>query len=253
MKKNRSILFFSLVSLISLPVVAKNYEIEEYQSNYLGESFTTLKPMAYISGVSYCDDLEKNIAYNTSCLKKKTSKYKLTELENNCNNCIDSVRMIKPRKLHFKEKTTFEIVDSFKTRPSDWSYRVLNSNEVEFLVLKDTKDNYIEMLEIEYELMKKDSLLSREEKKIMAVASTTFIVKPFCFMEQVKPANEQLENVKKLVKDFELNDSVKIEPYNHCRKYKGNKAGFNLITKDFNSFLTINYYLNEWNVYGDWY
>ena len=175
----------------------------------------------------------------------------LTELRNNCANCLDKKRLIKPRRLHYKENVELKVIKSYKTQNKKLSYRLFSS-EIPFLLLKDKEGNKIEISEIHYEILKKKEKLNKEEKKIKFEHDNfkNYIVKTFCFYDSVVHSEKQFRNVNNLVKDFKLNNSIKIEDYRHCPPNK--TRGFNLIAKDFNEYLTLKYYLSEWSVHGRW-
>ncbi|EGR2232149.1 hypothetical protein DZF79_28535 [Vibrio parahaemolyticus] len=246
------------IGLISPPASANLYSIEKTSSPYIGETLLIEAPFAYISGLEHCNTLPTNIAKNTECLMNPKASHHATMLGNSCTNCLDDTRLTKPRTLNYKKIATLEVVGSFNVQksnenPIEW---MLNLNRKHnFILLKDEEENMIEMSEIEFSLFKEwDGKMSREERSIVSSYEhypvMKGVYKTFCFFDMEKHQGEFLGNASKLINDFEMQDSITLSSYEHCPPNKTD--GFILRAKDFDSYLTFHYYLNEWGVYGRW-
>lgn len=250
-----TICFIGIVLISLTETNEKNYDIYNYKSKYLGNSIEIKKPFAYVSGLGECNKIDEQIALNTSCLLSSDSDYKLTELRPSCINCLDKKRLVNPIKLHYKENKVLKVISSFKSQPSKLSYKFFNST-IPYLLLEDENGNKIEIMEIQYELLKDESFdLNSEEKRIKSEhyhheGSSTEIFKTFCFYEEVLDGSIQMKNIKNLIVDFKIEDSVKVKKYEHCPPAR--TSGFYLTSTDFNDYLTLRYYLSEWRVYGRW-
>ncbi len=230
-KKLMLISLLATVGIFTVQAESEIYSIYEYDSKYIGKNISINKPTFYISGLEYCNNLDENVAYNTDCIINTKAKYKLSEVRNNCVNCLDEQRLTKPSKL---------------------SMRLFNS-KIPNLLLQDQDGNFIEMPEIYFELLKNNTTKNKEEEKVEKeyelFLKTNAVPKNYCFFEQIKPSNTQFSNIDKLINDFQLN-TITVEKYEHCPPNK--TKGIRFLAKDFNEYLTFNYYLNEWGVYGKW-
>lgn len=246
------------IGLISTPASANLYSIEKTNSPHIGETLLIEAPFAYISGLEYCNTLPPNIAKNTECLMHPKASHHTTRLKNSCNNCLDDTRLTRPRAVNYKERATLRVVGSFSAHksnenPIEW---MLNLNRKHnFILLKDEEGNMIEMSEIEFSLFKEwDGKMSREQRSIVSSYEhypvMKGVYKTFCFFDMEKHQGEFLGNASKLINDFEMQDSITISSYEHCPPNRTD--GFTLRAKDFDSYLTFHYYLNEWGVYGRW-
>ncbi len=251
-KKLMLISLLATVGIFTVQAESEIYSIYEYDSKYIGKNISINKPTFYISGLEYCNNLDENVAYNTDCIINTKAKYKLSEVRNNCVNCLDEQRLTKPRKIIYKEKLNLKVVESYSVQPSKLSMRLFNS-KIPNLLLQDQDGNFIEMPEIYFELLKNNTTKNKEEEKVEKeyelFLKTNAVPKNYCFFEQIKPSNTQFSNIDKLINDFQLN-TITVEKYEHCPPNK--TKGIRFLAKDFNEYLTFNYYLNEWGVYGKW-
>lgn len=257
MLKNKYKQLMIILSIFAMSSAnADIYKIEKEDSNLIGKTIKINKPMAYISGIELCNNLKDSIAYNTDCFLDGRGQYKLTELTTNCHNCLDSDRLTKKRRLHYKENIELKVIDVYKATHKKITYRIMNT-PISFVLLEDNDKNKIEILKPIFDNLETDSShLNKEQKKIESnynlFKDSGFLVKTFCFYDmKTITSEEQFENVKKLVKDFDLD--LRIEKYSHCRT-KG-KAGVNVILKrnsNFSEFLTFDFYKGDWGLAGRW-
>lgn len=239
-----------ILSLLSLNCVAKDhYKITEIKdSDYVGSVYTVSKPLAYIENLSHCNKVEKYVAQNTACLMHEKANFKLTNIVNNCTNCIDSERLIKPLRLKLKENVELEVVKAYNVESGYLTSRFFSS-PIAMLLLKDGDNNLIEMMEVETHFYF-NGKASREEQSISIYSDNDFIVSQFCFFDQILPSAKQYQNVEQFLKDFDLEDTIKLEK--RTCPFKTGNQGFVMITENFESYLTVRYYLSSWNVYGKW-
>ncbi|ELP5902743.1 hypothetical protein QTV49_004787 [Vibrio vulnificus] len=246
------------IGIISPSASANLYDVKKTNSHLIGQTLLIETPFAYISGLEYCNTLPIKIAKNSECLMHTKASYHATMLENSCSNCLDDTRLTRPRNLNYKERATLKVVGSFSAQksnenPIEW---ILNLNRKHnFILLKDEEENMLEMSEFKFSLFKeRDRKMSREQRSIVSsyehFTLMKGVYKTFCFFDMEKHTGEFMNNAKKLINDFEMQDSITISSYEHCPPNRTD--GFTLRAKDFDSYLTFHYYLNEWGVYGRW-
>lgn len=246
------------IGLTTPPASANLYNIEKTNSPHIGETLLVDAPFAYISDLEQCNSLPANIAKNTECLMHHKATHHATRLKNSCNNCLDGTRLTRPRSLNYKERTTLKVVGSFSAQKSnenliEWMLKL--NRKYNFVLLKDQDGSMLEMPEIEFSLFKEwDGKMNREERSIVSSYEHFPLMKgvhkTFCFFDMEKHKGEFIGNASKLIDDFEMQNSVTLSSYEHCPPNKTD--GFTLRAKDFDSYLTFHYYLNEWGVYGRW-
>ena len=224
----------------------KYYIVENYESPYLNKEFKLNFPQIYVSNLPYCNEVEPFIARNSTCLINKKAKFRLEELTHNCKGCLDKKRMPKPRRLIYNDNLNFKVIDSFIFK---YEY-LISYSELKFVLLKDNKGNIIEVPEMILSMLdsKEEYKMSMEEISIkkdyddFKNNSSNTLTKIFCFQ------GYNIKNLKQYLKDFELENKIKLEDYSGCSIGEG----FIINTKDFDSYITFRYYLNEWDIFGKW-
>lgn len=236
-----------LILLTQFPAhSSEHYSIENIKdSENIGKVYKISKPVVYIEGLSHCNDLSKNIALNADCIVIKEARYKLKNLRPNCNNCIDKKRMPNPLKVRFKENLTLTVVGEYSSSINYLAYRIFGSKNIKFLLLKDQDGNLIEVMSSWMDFI--DGKINYEEKRLIATKDFKHISKLLCFY----PDHNKQDKVTNMINDFKLNSSIKIE-HRDC-KFSGTDKGVVIMTDNFDDFLTFNYFMGGWGIYGKWY
>lgn len=233
----------------------KTYTIKKVEnSEYIGKVYTIEKPLLYIDKLSKCNNVDKYIAINTSCLYIQESQYKINEIRNNCNGCLSKDRMPVPLRVKLKEKTILTVVGEYSASINDLYYKFFGGNKpLKILLFIDQDGNYIEspsyVFDSSFGIM--DKKISRESKRIMAIKQLPYIVKQICYYE--KDSTDFATNKNKIIKmlsDFELSSSINVS-VSECNRRGMKKKGITISTKNFNDFLTFYYYKGEWGIFGN--
>jgi len=239
-------LIFIFGIILSFNLNAKqHYNLEEPQKkHYIGKEFTFNTPLIYISGLQYCNSLDKKIALNSKCFLLEKSKYKLLKLNSKCNYC--SFQQKNNNKLiqtSVNYKPIFTVIDEYNVELNHFSYQLLGSNIEKVLLLKDKKGNYIETSVSFIKSVGRE--LNKKQKDLLALKDN-FIQKQFCFNSRNQNRYQKLSN---LISDFNLN--IDIEE-NQCDRL-GARNGFILKTHNFNHFLTFELLRDDYYINGKWF
>lgn len=224
-----------------------NVSVKEPSQN-IGNVYEVNKPMAYIKGLSQCNELPKEIALNTDCLKTRAADYRLDNIMARCANCLDSKRMKNPLSVEVRKGVRLKVVGEYTSKINYLMYRLFGSNGIDYSILEDQDGNLLEVMTVKLDILFFDP--SNELKRFMTFEREDGhgIAKLFCFDGDV----DKFKNVLKMLDDFKLNNRIQAQEMS-CKRIRGFNNGVMLMTDDFNALTTFEHFRVSWGINGRWY
>ncbi len=236
-------------------IANNNYTIEEYQPALIGKTFTVNKPIAYVKGLDHCNELPEPNAYNTACLLHPQVMLGITELTNSCVGCLNPEDIRRPRTLLYKEQSTFQVVGAYTYQPNFFVDRLFGWTGSSILVT-DSLGNLLEISEIFLKLLVEKPSLSSEERYLKYLHDSrnvnNEINEVMCFFPtKYREYTAKIQQIETMIVLLNLEGKITVTEYEFCdsQHYSG---GISVQSNDFDSFLTLQYYLHAGGVFDKW-
>lgn len=231
--------------------LAENFDIKTMAKNdLLGNTIEINRPVALLSGIPHCNNVDGDIAFNSDC-RKTEAQFMLKMSYNSCPNCFNVEAMAEPIKVSVEDvPLKLTITQAVTSKPIPLTHSLF-SEEIVSLVAEDQRGRTFEFLAYELPRFNSRYRLNREEEKLKLILdkykSDPVITQQFCFLPGTFTNTEIRSNIQRLLHDFDINEDVKTR-YTSC----GDTQGVTFTTKNLNAFMTFNYFRANWNISGTW-
>lgn len=247
MKKIISIVVLCLLegcSVVEIREVGKS-------SIYLDNEYVSLIPSVYFKNLVHDDEAPTNVAGNTYVIHSKDATLSVQRLVNNCSNCIDEKRMVRPVRVEYIPiGTRFKVIGEYliyskvPIKGVHESHRFLIQDENRNTAEIDSNlfdDLFIKT--VEYSSKTKD-LYSNKLRALNKFDKYGQIRYLYCpYLDVISN-----QDMSKFIKDFELEKEIQVKPGElFCEE------GMQLTFLSEESFLTAGYFFTEWQLYGRWF
>lgn len=237
----------------------QSQKIGKYQSKYLGQSFETVAPLFYQSG------LPKSFRTNSFTLKKEDRE--LVEIRPSLVNVLHHENLEGPIRLEFLPTgTKFKVVDSFEVKESSFG---LGRESYKYLVLQDEKNIRSEISELAFKV---DVLTSNKnfeyDRPLMPYIDefNNFKTLELVMCDSQDVSNYGRDRVKsspqiqirlhRFIKDFKLENDLEILKTSTMKdRHESDKirSCALLSFKNLQPLFLLSYYGNDWNLWSDFF
>ncbi len=251
------ILVILLVTLVFLSFVPPIVMVEDTtpQSRLVGQVLHFEEPLVYIKNLPYFRDVSAYIRRNTLTVDTRETSYFLEELRNSCGNCLDDERLTTPVHTEFVPVgTAFTVVKEFRVNHVN-----LFPESYDYVLLRDDKGNLSQAWKRVVETgrvdttnsglvhMENEPWLGERIEHIQRTGSAKVEYCPETWTVYTKKVKNTFSELSAFFSDFKLRQDVELE-----RDYKSSCDDGVLITfKTLDAFVTTQYYLSGWSMYGD--
>ena len=251
------LLIVVLIVLIFAPPIYMIKDVTS-QSHLVGQTLTSEEPLVYKKNLPYFRDVSAHIRRNTpgGTVHTRETSYLLDDrLDNWCHNCMDDERLTTPIRVEFiPAGTVFTVVKEFRL-----NYVHLFFGSDEFVLVRDDKGNFSETWKSTIDnweananstaptFFESEPLLAEIVEHLQNNDSAKAEYCPETWTVSSKKVKGAFDELSKFVRDFKLQQDVGLE-----RNYKSSCNDGVLITfETLDAFMTTQYYLSEWSMYGD--
>lgn len=248
------ILMVTLIFLLFVSPLVTTRDITS-QSRLVGQVLTSEEPLVYIKNLPYFRDVSTYIRRNTLTVNTRETSYFLEELRNSCGNCLDDERLTTPIRIELVPVgTAFTVVKEFRL-----NYVNLFPESYDYVLLRDDKGNLsqarkrvvetgrVDTINSGLAYMENEPWLGEITEYIQSNGSANVVYCPETWKVYTKKVKNTFSELSAFISDFKLRQDVELE-----RDYKSSCDDGVLITfKTLDAFMTTQYYLSEWSMYGD--
>ena len=239
---------FSLIVLLFLAGFSSLPTREEVtqSSVYLGRTFVTNQPLAYITGLPRFNEVSRYVRRNTRTLFADEVDRRITKLRNNCPGCIGSDRISTPIRIEYiPVGTSFSVIDEYL-----YDVNSLFSSPIHRLIVRDNHGNMAEISELafKHEIATpntgKDRITSGILRNLESFSSNDPARLSFCLHDFV----EDPPDLAVFISDFQLSAEMTYERHEELCM-----GGYIFEFKTPEAYLTSTYYFKSWGLYGKWF